>query len=499
MADTSTKKYKIKRVVDIAGNTEVLHPETDAGQVIYQYVGTDNKLVTTTVEEQLGELKNLAEGSGVTGVKGDAESTYRKGNVNLTADDIGAVKKNATIEGGTATKVTYDSKGLVTGGGNATLDDIADGSTRKLSNYIPTSQKGVANGVATLGTDGKVPTSQLPSYVDDVLSYATFDGFPNSGEAGKIYVAEDTNKTYRWSGSSYVEISASLALGETPSTAYAGDKGAKNRADIEALSARLDKKVFWVTFSGNTTNKTYNEIRQAVANGDIVVGKDVYGEAIYQLSYIDVEIEFQSIENIGGNISVNTAYVATDNTVVYSTVKVTNTYVVEFVTSDGKNFTTKQKYQDIEQAIQDGEYVVGKDSFGLIYQCFAENDDDQIVFSRVLTYGKNAQVTALFVQTDNTVLQYTVSTLTGVSDTGSGVIVTKVENNAGTVKVTRRDMNMNDLPTPIASDIDALYTAIKVNTKGIVTQGGKVIEFGAKGSTPSSDLMIGGLFFELVE
>lgn len=73
--------------------------------------------------------------------------------------------------------------------------------------------------------DGKVPASQLPSYVDDVLEYANTGAFPGTGESGKIYVAIDTNKTYRWSGSAYVEISASLALGETSSTAYRGDRG----------------------------------------------------------------------------------------------------------------------------------------------------------------------------------------------------------------------------------------------------------------------------------
>lgn len=57
--------------------------------------------------------------------------------------------------------------------------------------------------------DGKVPSSQLPSYVDDVLEYANIAAFPGTGETGKIYVAQDTNRTYRWSGSLYVEISPS--------------------------------------------------------------------------------------------------------------------------------------------------------------------------------------------------------------------------------------------------------------------------------------------------
>lgn len=90
---------------------------------------------------------------------------------------------------------------------------------------IPASQKGAASGVAELDSSGKVPSAQLPSYVDDVLDYNSQSNFPGTGESGKIYIAKDTNKTYRWSGSAYVEISASLALGETSSTAYRGDRG----------------------------------------------------------------------------------------------------------------------------------------------------------------------------------------------------------------------------------------------------------------------------------
>lgn len=85
---------------------------------------------------------------------------------------------------------------------------------------------GSANGVAELDATGKVPSAQLPSFVDDVVESADFASLPVTGESGKIYVTLDTNKTYRWSGSAYAEISASLALGETSTTAYRGDRGA---------------------------------------------------------------------------------------------------------------------------------------------------------------------------------------------------------------------------------------------------------------------------------
>ena len=102
---------------------------------------------------------------------------------------------------------------------------------------IASTSKGSANGVAELDSTGKVPSSQLPSFVDDVLEYASLSAFPATGETGKIYIALDTNKTYRWSGSAYVEISESLALGETASTAYAGNKG---KANADAIAAMKD-------------------------------------------------------------------------------------------------------------------------------------------------------------------------------------------------------------------------------------------------------------------
>lgn len=85
--------------------------------------------------------------------------------------------------------------------------------------------KGNANGYAELDGSGLVPNAQLPSYVDDVLEYADFASLPGAGETGKIYVTIDDGKTFRWSGSAYTEISASLALGETSGTAYRGDRG----------------------------------------------------------------------------------------------------------------------------------------------------------------------------------------------------------------------------------------------------------------------------------
>ena len=115
-----------------------------------------------------------------------------------------------------------------TNGGTSGSDSlITSGAVKSgLDSKLNTTLKGAPNGLAELDGEGKVPSSQLPSYVDDVLEFANRSSFPQTGESGKIYVAIDTNLSYRWGGSTYVEISSSLALGETSSTAFRGDYGA---------------------------------------------------------------------------------------------------------------------------------------------------------------------------------------------------------------------------------------------------------------------------------
>lgn len=109
---------------------------------------------------------------------------------------------------------------------NGSSNPVSSGAVyTALSSKLNTSLKGAVNGLAELDSGGKVPTSQLPGYVDDVLEYDSLANFPATGEGGKIYIAKDTNLQYRWSGTDYAVISPSLALGETSSTAYRGDRG----------------------------------------------------------------------------------------------------------------------------------------------------------------------------------------------------------------------------------------------------------------------------------
>ena len=103
------------------------------------------------------------------------------------------------------------------GGDDITLETIvaALGYTPADSGKI-----GVANGIASLDESGKVPADQLPSFVDDVIEVANISAAPEIGEAGKIYVAIDTGKCYRWSGTMYVEISTSDVVTASESNGY---------------------------------------------------------------------------------------------------------------------------------------------------------------------------------------------------------------------------------------------------------------------------------------
>lgn len=131
---------------------------------------------------------------------------------------------------------------------------ILIGDTSELNNKVQEfiDSKGAPNGLASLNESGIIPSAQLPSYVDDVIEVDTFSNLPGTGESGKIYIVQDTNLTYRWSGTDYVEISKSLALGETSSTAYSGDKG---KATTDKLNKTSNKVVVGPTTVNPSTDK----------------------------------------------------------------------------------------------------------------------------------------------------------------------------------------------------------------------------------------------------
>lgn len=149
----------------------------------------------------------------------------------ISAETTRATGKEAELSTAISNETTERQKGDQDN--NTKITEVSN----QLNGFIAT--KGQPNGFASLDSKGLIPSSQLPAYVDDVIEVATFDELPEVGEAGKIYVTLDTNLTYRWSGTRYIEISQSLALGETSSTAYAGDKGKVTTDIVTSIGTKV--------------------------------------------------------------------------------------------------------------------------------------------------------------------------------------------------------------------------------------------------------------------
>jgi len=175
---------------------------------------------------------------------------------------------------GTLTSLTTTNKTSLLAAINE-LDSNIDGKEDSLG-FTPenVSNKGNANGYASLDGSGKVPAAQLPGFIDDVLEFTNLAGFPASGEGGILYVAIDSNIVYRWTGSSYVATNGALALGETSSTAYRGDRG-KTAYDHSQITnanphgttfAQLNSKPTTVSGYGLTDVYTKAEIGSVTTN-----------------------------------------------------------------------------------------------------------------------------------------------------------------------------------------------------------------------------------------
>ena len=272
---------------------------------------TDTNTTYTLTQDNTNKHKLIftpSTGSATTITMPDNNTTYSAGTgltlsgttfSNSGVRSIGTGTTNGTISvntNGTTTNVAVKGLGSLAYKSSLGASDVG---------AIPTSAKGVANGVATLDANGVVPASQLPSYVDDVI-----EGYYNASkfyktkttsdtgatysdeitpESGKIYVDLNTDKTYRWSGTAYSVISDTIALGTTSSTAFRGDYG--NAAYQHSLktsgnphkvtksdvglgnvnnTADAEKSVKYATSAGTASNAT--KVNNHTVNSDVPEG-----------------------------------------------------------------------------------------------------------------------------------------------------------------------------------------------------------------------------------
>lgn len=192
-------------------NAELAYNEVD--DILYYGKGTGGVGGTaTTVEAIAGAVKANINSPAFTGTPTAPTPTAGDDSTRLaTTEFVQDAVTAGSVADGDKGDITVSGSGSVwTIDADAWADaPISDATQAALDLKIDLTEKGAANGVAELDAGGKVPTAQLPSYVDDVLEFADLASFPVTGSAGIIYVALDTNKTYRWSGSTYVELVAS--------------------------------------------------------------------------------------------------------------------------------------------------------------------------------------------------------------------------------------------------------------------------------------------------
>ena len=234
--------------LDLVDNTADLDKPISTAQ--QNYVDTAISNIATPTLDEVTTAGNITDNPIVV-----ANVTF---NSSITPSQIATLRNTKGVYLDAEGEVWISTNGNFTGKfktTNLTQDITLEMPVKNTGSYTiaTTDLIGAANGLAELDGTGKVPSSQLPSYVDDVEEYADLASFPVTGESGKIYIALDTNLTYRWGGSTYVEISPSLALGETIDTAYRGDRG-KTAYDHSQLT------------SGNPHNVTKSDV--ALGNVD---------------------------------------------------------------------------------------------------------------------------------------------------------------------------------------------------------------------------------------
>lgn len=400
-------KYKINRVKDANGTLEVVHPETDAGQVLYS--NTIGSTTVTTVDGALDALKTLAQNSGVTGVKGNSETTYRTGDVNITPANIGLGNVNNTSDAdkpiSTATQTALNAKAnqsdlsTLQGKVNTLIGSDTDKSVRTVAaeetakivagaNTSYDTLKEVADWITSDTTGAAAMNSQIQTNKSDIAGLTETIEEITRGDRN-VGVAEDAN-----------------ALGGVAANQYA------------KLTDIPDDELFIVTGTLEATtisnlSATFVAIRDAIDDGKLVCLK---------MGYV-----------IMGSVS---------------------DYYTFHLADDGDDYLRFR-------------YIDGSNRIFEIY--LNSSNDNQVLVSRIFT---------------------------DISETGTGPIISAIDDSDGreTINFTRRAMQNSDLPN---SGVTAgVYSAVQVNSKGVVTAGNQLIEWGTSGqTTPSASLAVGGLFF----
>lgn len=303
------------------------------------YVHTDNNY-TTTEKNKLGGIEAGAQVNKIETIK-----------VNNVAQTITSKAVDITVP--TNNNQLTNGAGYITKNVNdLTYYTTTSDMNNALDDKLDASLKGAANGLAELDSNGKVPSSQLPSYVDDVVEGYYYNGkfyeeaahtTEITGETGKIYVDLPTNITYRWGGSAYAEISASLALGETSSTAYYGDKG-KTAYDHATDANRLTTAKSSAFYKFATTAEGHIKSVTAVAKSDLTgLGVEDASNKVTSISGSSTDTQYPSAKLVYDQLALKQGSLTAGTNINIAndgTISATDTTYNDFVGTDGTSAGT---------------------------------------------------------------------------------------------------------------------------------------------------------------
>lgn len=272
-------KTKLDGLEQVDTSVFVTKEDADADYAAISHIHDDRYYTESEVDSKLADKANATHTHTIANVTNLQETID-----GLEADIAGKANVSHTHDDRyfTETEITDKLATKADTGHKHAASDVTSGTFAL--DRIPTITDAKISGMSASKLTGTIPTANLPSYVDDVVEGATTEDFPKTGEAGKIYVATSTNKTYRWGGSGYVEISASLALGTTSSTAFRGDYGNVAYTHATAKGAAFGSGLYKIT----TNSQGHVTAATAVTKSDItalgIPGSDTNTNTTYELT-----------------------------------------------------------------------------------------------------------------------------------------------------------------------------------------------------------------------
>lgn len=467
------EKRKVWRVTDTSGALEQVLVETSAEQVTL--ADTANKFTSTNVEGALAEVMQVAQTGGVTGVKGDAETAYRKGNVNITKANIGLGNVDNTADANksvaSAVKATQDGDGNVIKNTYATKTEVTNGLNGKLDKTGGTITGSLSvNGGVTVG--GNLTVSGTTTTIDSTTLQV---------KDKLIEVAHGNTKK--------LTSPAGLVVPK-----YDGTNSGALVFDGDGM-AQVGK----VEFDANGNIDTTKGGLQTLATRTNLVGGNLVQYDSTNKTLVD------SGKKVDDLVTIDTEQIISGDKTFYSLA------ADHMYTRDGMAFFRKEESEN-------GNQISPRLAFGAIDKpIIIEGTADRPIYRKttgnVADKGVKKDIALIddlkTTKVDNAVYADSAGKVTyelqiiGVNAGGTANALNYTGNEFNRLTFSRDDFTVvgdGDLNAYLrATGVTAgSYSAVTVDKKGRVTAGGKSVEWGTSGQTaPSDDLMVGGLFFQL--